>query len=337
MKTNHAIALGVGVGLGALLLRALRHRDTLAGKVVLIAGASRGLGMDLARRCLERGAKVAILSRNPRALKKAAVDLGGNVYAVTADVADGSGIKHAVALVNKHFGQIDVYMHVAGQIVVGPAKTMDMSDYRASLTTHVLGAIHGVNAVLPQMRERKAGRIVLIGSFGGKIAMPHMLPYTVGKFALTGYGQGLNAELANDGISVTTVSPGLMRTGSPRNADFKGQYEKEYAWFKIADSLPLLSLDSATAARRIVRACERRRAELMMMPLGTPLLVLRTLSPELFAGVLSLLNRALPRTLTNSHRSHKGYESESALTRSRMTALTRLAESVINELPHKRN
>jgi len=119
-------------------------------------------------------------------------------------------------------------------------------------------------AVLPEMRERGHGRIVNISSIGGKISVPHLLPYSVGKFALTGFSEGLRAEILKDNVYVTTICPGLMRTGSPRNALFKGDNRAEYAWFSISDSLPLLSMNAGWAARRIVNASIRGDAELVL-------------------------------------------------------------------------
>jgi short-subunit dehydrogenase len=114
------------------------------------------------------------------------------------------------------------------------------------------------------MRERGGGRVANIASIGGLVAVPHLLPYSASKFALVGLSQGMHAELAREGILVSTIAPGLMRTGSPRNALFKGAREQEYAWFAISDSLPLLSMSATRAARRIVQAIERGEARVVL-------------------------------------------------------------------------
>ena len=88
------------------------------------------------------------------------------------------------------------------------------------------------------MRRRRCGRIVNIASIGGLIAVPHLAPYSVSKFALVGYSDALRAELAKDGIRVTTVCPGLMRTGSAGHALVKGHHQAEFAWFGALSSLP---------------------------------------------------------------------------------------------------
>src|SRR4029434_5355216 len=103
------------------------------------------------------------------------------------------------------------------------------------------------------------GRIVNIASIGAKIAFPHLLPYTASKFALAGLSEGLRTELAQDGIYVTTVSPGLMRTGSHVNALFKGQQRKEFALFSAANAW--ISTSSTRAARQIVEACRYGSSE----------------------------------------------------------------------------
>src|SRR3978361_1009080 len=105
-------------------------------------------------------------------------------------------------------------------------------------------------------------RIVNIASIGGEISIPHLLPYSVSKFALVALSQGLHTELADRGISVTPVCSGLTRRGSPRNAQFKGQHRKEFAWFAISDAMPVASISSHRAARQIVEACRRGDAYL---------------------------------------------------------------------------
>jgi short-subunit dehydrogenase len=114
------------------------------------------------------------------------------------------------------------------------------------------------------MRRRGFGRIVNIASIGGEAAVPHLVPYCVGKFALVGLSDGLRAELAQEGILVTTVSPGLMRTGSHLKALFKGRHRQEYGWFASAASAPVLSVSAEHAARIIVRACERGAAKVVI-------------------------------------------------------------------------
>jgi NAD(P)-dependent dehydrogenase (short-subunit alcohol dehydrogenase family) len=327
-------ALGLIAGTGALLFNRARRPHRLAGKVVLITGGSRGLGLELARECLARRAFVALLGRDPETLARAAeqLDAPGQVQTLPCDVGNEADVRAAVELIRERLGEVDVVMHCAGEMAVGPAKTMTRSDFQRALDTHLFGAIHLVNAVVPGMRKRRSGSIVIVSSVGGLIALPHMLPYSASKFALSGYSEALHAELANDGISVTTVYPGLMRTGSPRHASFKGQHRREYAWFALADALPFVSMSARRAARRIVSATERGCASLLMVPFGKVLLTLKALLPGLSAGVLSMVNRALPRGGDAGTEAHKGHESESAVSRSALTALSRRAEVRNNQV-----
>ncbi|MBL8953213.1 MAG: SDR family NAD(P)-dependent oxidoreductase [Myxococcaceae bacterium] len=326
------LGLGLVAAAGAVMLNRLRRPHRLRGRLVLITGGSRGLGLELARVCLDRGARVALLGRDADTLATARASLGDGVFTFACDVADRGAVRAAVDTLAERAGDVDVVIHCAGQIQVGPLKTMTPADYQRSLDTHLFGAIHVVDAVLPSMRERRAGNIVLVSSVGGLVAVPHLTPYSTSKFALAGYAEGLRAELANDGICVTAVYPGLMRTGSPRNADFKGRHEREYAWFTIAGSLPFVSMSVQKAARSIVAACERGQASLNLMPLGRVLLTLKAWLPGVTAALMSGFNRALPRGGdAPGTGSRKGHESESFATRSPLTLLTRRAELSQNQ------
>src|SRR6185436_12801844 len=169
-----------------------------------------------------------------------------------------------VANVYTQVGTIDVLVNNAGVIQVGPLEVMMHEDFELAMKAHFWGPLYTTMAVLPSMRQRKSGRIVNISSIGGKVSVPHLVPYSASKFALVGLSKGMRAELMKDGIKVTTVCPGLMRTGSPRNADFKGQHQLEYAWFSISDALPLLTVSAENAARQVVNACKRGQSELVI-------------------------------------------------------------------------
>src|SRR5947207_4943379 len=103
---------------------------------------------------------------------------------------------------------------------------------------------------IPHPRRVGEGRVVNIASIGGKVAIPHLAPYCASKFALVGLSDAIRAELARDNICVTTVCPGLMRTGSHLNASFKGDHRREFAWFSLGAALPIFSIDANRAARQ---------------------------------------------------------------------------------------
>ena len=140
------------------------------------------------------------------------------------------------------------------------------------------------------MQARKSGRIVNITSIGGKVAFPHLLPYAAAKFASTGLSEGLRPELARDGITVTTIVPGLLRTGSYFNALFKGNKAGEFAWFSIGDNLPGGSISAERAAREIVSATRRGDAERILSIPASLLSRAQGLAPNVTSGLLTLIN-----------------------------------------------
>jgi short-subunit dehydrogenase len=218
-----------------------------------------------------------------------------------------------------HYGKIDVLINNAGTIAVGPLKEQNIEDFQSAMNVMFWGAVHTVLLVLPQMLQRGEGRIANITSIGGRMAVPHLLPYSAAKFAATGFSEGITAELASEGIKVTTVTPGLMRTGSHVNASFKGDNRAEYAWFGVSASAPLLAMDAARAARKIVQAIRRGDVELTLgMPAKFAALA-HGLAPATTVRALGMVNRALPNAPGTNTGSHYGYESEGTATKSPLT------------------
>jgi short-subunit dehydrogenase len=237
-----------------------------------------------------------------------------------------------VASVEKQLGPIDVLVNNAGTIQVGPLENQHLDDFYAAMRMNFWSAVHVTLAVMPGMKERHSGRIVNITSIGGKIAVPHLLPYSASKFALIGFSKGLRAELSKDGISVTTVVPGLMRTGSARNVDTAGQHEREYSWFILSDSLPGISMDATRAARKIVDACVAGTGEVVLGAAAQFGAVLEALAPNAVSAIMSAVNQwMLPAPGDGSPRKKKGFEVENALTATLLTSLTRDAELKNNE------
>src|SRR5213079_3147743 len=247
-------------GAGALLIgawaagRAFRSaRYTLRDKVVLISGGSRGLGLVLARHICEQHGKVVLIARDREELARAKADLavrGGKILTVECDLLDRAQIHAAVRTAIDRLGKIDVLINNAGIIEVGPLDHMNREDFDRAMQPHFWATYELVSQIVPEMRLEGGGRIVSISSSGGKSGVPHLAPYGASKFALTGFSDAIRAELARDNIHVTTVAPGMMRTGSHVNAKFKGKQDIEFAWFS-ASGAPLISMDADRAARKI--------------------------------------------------------------------------------------
>jgi len=323
-----ALGLGLGVASGV-------SRRTPASGTVLVTGGSRGLGLLLAREYRRRGARVAICARDAAELERAKDALDGAgppILAVPCDVTERAQIGELVAMVHQHFGAIDTLVNNAGWIQVGPAEHMEDADYERAMRVHFWGPLWAAEAVLPEMRRRRHGRIVNIASLAGLVPVPHMLPYTASKSALVGWSEGLRAELAKHGIRVTTVCPALLRTGSPRNAEFKGRHRAEYTWFSVADSLPGLSMDAERAARRIVRGAEQGRARVVAPLVVHVPVIAHAVVPGLAHGVLSALDRLLPRAGGAGAASHKGHDSTTRWSPSWLTVLNERAARRYNEV-----
>jgi NAD(P)-dependent dehydrogenase (short-subunit alcohol dehydrogenase family) len=326
-------------GLGAVMLaRVMRRRERydFAGKSIVITGGSRGLGLVLARQLADEGARLTLVARDADQLARALEDIRvrqpfSEVLTVTADVRQREDAERVIAEATARFGDVDVLINNAGIIQSGPLANMTLADFEDAMNTHFWGPLYMINAALPHMRNQGAGRIVNISSIGGRIAVPHLLPYSASKFALTGLSDGLRTELARENIVVTTVCPGLMRTGSPVNAMFKGQRPKEYAWFAISDSLPMTSINAERAAGQIVEACRRGDAELVITVQARLAILARTAAPELFADAMTLMNSILPRPAVDGDVARPGRESESAWAPSVLTTLTQRAAKANNE------
>ncbi len=305
-------------------------------KTVVITGGSRGLGLLLARQLASEGARLVLLARDPEELQRASSELssaGADVLPIPCDIAQREQVESAIRLAGTRFNGIDVLINNAGIIQVGPIEHMRVEDFEEAMRVHLWGPLYATMAVIPYMQRRGEGRIVNISSIGGKVAFPHMAPYATSKFALTGLSDSLRAELRRQNIYVTTVCPGLMRTGSPPNIRTKGRHEDEYAWFVVSDSLPLLSVNAERAARQIIEACRRGAPRLVIGTQAKAAVVLSELAPGLTARMMAIVNRFLPDAAPGgSPEARSGRESESKWARSRLTSLTYQAAERNNEM-----
>ena len=295
--------------------RHVPESQRLQNKVVLITGSSRGLGLALAEEFARHGARLVLTARDSEELDRARLLLlertalgSDRILVVPADLCRLEEVESLVQRATEHFGRIDILVNNAGVITVGPVESQTIENFRSVMDSNFFSGVHCSMTVLPQMLGRGNGTIVNISSIGGKVAVPHLLPYTASKFAATGFSQGLHAELRGKGIHVLTVCPGLMRTGSHLNALFSGDAPREYQWFSLLANLPGLSATAKGAARKIVSAIVSGATEISITPQAVVASRVAQVFPELTACLASATSRLLPNSGANGSAVRRGRE-----------------------------
>jgi len=292
------------------IVRSSRKID-LKDKTILITGGSRGLGLALARQLADMHAKIVICARDEEELRKAGDELSyytSNFLAIPCDVADQEQVKSMMQEIREKMGTIDILINNAGIIQAGPMEQMKKEDYEQAMNVHYWGPFHTTSEALKYMFEKGEGRIVNIVSIGGKLSFPHLLPYNASKYALSGFSEGLAAELGRYNIRVTTVYPGLMRTGSARNIEAKGSHEDEYVWFKTSGHLPLLTVGADKAARKIIKAMRVGKKTLTLTIPAKLGKIVSEAAPDLTISFFDLINRLLPESESGGEQSKTGDE-----------------------------
>jgi NAD(P)-dependent dehydrogenase (short-subunit alcohol dehydrogenase family) len=324
---------------GAAAFAAARRRAgriDLHGRTALITGGSRGLGLAIARELGRLGAHVTLAARDAAELEAAREDLESRGIGASVLVCDLSARGEGRRIVDQVIadrGRLDILVNNAGVIQIGPIEHMETRDFEEAMDVHFWAPLQTMLSAMPAMRTQGGGRIVNVSSIGGKIGVAHMVPYCASKFALTGLSTALRGELAKDNIVVTTVSPGLMRTGSPFNAWFKGRHREEFAWFTVADSLPVVTVDAARAASQIVDACRCGDAELVVSWPAKLAVIANAVSPSVVALGMRLTTALLPEPAgAEGDRAHSGWQSQSPWAPSRLTRSTERAAVENNQL-----
>ena len=339
MKIPATVLAATGAAALAAGVRRRQQPDDLHGEVAVVTGASRGLGLLLARELARRGARLVICARDVAGLDQAAVrirEAGAEVVPVACDVTVPDAAARLVAGALDHYGRLDIVISNAGLIRVGPVQSAGPGDFETALATMALAPARLALAALPVMQEQGHGRIVTITSIGGKVSVPHLLPYSTAKFAAVGFSEGLRAELGRGPVTVTTVVPGLMRTGSHVQARFAGRREQEFTWFSLGASLPLVSMDAERAARQIVAGVAARRAEILLTPAGQVVSRVAPLAPGLTAGVLHTAQQiVLPRP-GDASQAVPGQELRPAMPSAAFSALTSLGRAAAARFSERR-
>ncbi|MBV9489921.1 MAG: SDR family NAD(P)-dependent oxidoreductase [Verrucomicrobia bacterium] len=302
MKLSQRDSLLAGAGLVGLVWYLFRRQHAAAfyqGKVVVITGGSRGLGLALARACARRGAHVALLARDADELRRAKASLehyGTTVSTWTCDLNSDDEIARRIDEIGEFHKRIDVLINCAGEIIVGPSLPLDRSEFERLMNLHFWAPFHAINHTLPFFKRQGGGNIINIASFGGKVPVPHMLSYTASKFAVVGFSEGLQAELVGEGVRVTTVCPFVIRTGSHLHAEFKGNARQEFNWFSAGMQTSLTSISAKRVARRIIDAASLGIPVLLVPWQSRLLTMFHAVFPNTFAMANALFKQLLPRS-----------------------------------------
>jgi short-subunit dehydrogenase len=289
------LALGA-FALGALVNAGARSRYTFAGKVVLITGGSRGLGLVLARRLAALGASLGLMARDAQELERARQTIPGHVAVVLlpADVTKPEDVTRSVNRLVRELGRLDAVINNAGQILSAPFADTTTDDFKTMLDVHLWGTLHVTRTALPFLAQQRDSRVVNICSIGSRIPVPHLSAYCASKYAQAGLSAVMAEELRAQGVRVTTVLPGLMRTGSHLHARFKGQPAGEFAVFSLVGGLPLTSMGAERAARLILDASARGDRETVVPFTVRQIAKAGALFPNTFIAALTAVNAVLP-------------------------------------------
>jgi clavulanate-9-aldehyde reducatase len=235
----------------------MSDRTELRGATALVTGASSGIGEAVARQMAEQGVRVALVGRRAdrlEALQQAIAKGGGEVLAITGDIADPSQIGQIADAAHKALGRIDILVNNAGIMPLGTVENTDPAVTRAVFDTNVLGLAAMTHAVLPGMLARGQGDIVNLASVVARVARPGGAAYSASKFAVAGYSEALRQEVCGRGIRVMVIEPGIVETelADKVGDDKSRQAIKE----RIATMRPLQAQD---VARLIVFALAQPR------------------------------------------------------------------------------
>lgn len=261
-------------------------------KVVLITGASSGIGEALAREYAGRGARLALCARREERLVdlcRSIADGGGEATALRADVTVDGDMERAVSETVSRYGGLDVVVANAGFSVAGAFERLGVDDYRRQLETNVFGVLRTAYASLEALK-RSRGSLALIGSVSGYVSAPGTTPYSMSKYAVRALAEGLWVELARHGIAVTHVGPGFVES-EIRRVDNLGELREGRA-----DGVPSwLVMPAGVAARQIATAIEKRKREAIITGHGKLAVLAARHAPGVLFGVAKRVRARAPK------------------------------------------
>lgn len=252
--------------------------NTLQNKVVLITGASSGIGEALAHAFAQQGATVVLAARRIERLQQMATEIkqaGGKALAVACDVTNENDLPAAVTQIHQTFGSIDIVVANAGFGVVGKFEKLHLEDYQRQFNTNVFGVLRTIYATLDDLKKTQ-GQLVLIGSVASYISGTKSSPYAMSKYAIRSLAESLYAELAPQGIAITLITPGFIDT-EIRHVNNQGEYQleiKKPAYQKIR-------MPAKQAAQIMLKAIQRKKREKVITFHGKAALFINFLFPGL--------------------------------------------------------
>lgn len=248
----------------------------LSGKVVVITGASMGIGEAIAKVFADQGASVVLLSRDAARSEAARSRIGHSerTLALACDVRHREQIDQVIALTMSRFGRIDVWVNNAGHGILDSVAQVDMALCRDTFDTNFFGALAAMQAVIPILQKQASGMIINISSVAGHIPVPFLALYSATKFALNAMGKAARIELKSVGIHVMTVCPGYVRTDFGANA-LRGREQKQVRPGSVR------GITAERVARAVLRGYEKHKREVIVPWIMHPMVKLYQLFPGL--------------------------------------------------------
>ena len=263
----------------------------LDGAVVIVTGASRGIGRAVARAAAAKGASVGLMARSEPDLERARDELGGKSAIAVADVTDRGSVEAGIAQLAAALGPVDVLVNNAGIGKYASVLHTDVEEFERLVQVNYLGAVYATKAVLPGMVERRRGHIVNVSSIVGRIGTPFEAAYSASKFAMTGLSEALAVEVEPFNIGVSMVSPGPVDTDffETRGVPYARSFPKPVSAERVAEA--------------VIAAVEHNRREQLIPRWFRQALIFKTLVPPLFyRGTSRSLSSELDQLVAGTER-----------------------------------
>jgi short-subunit dehydrogenase len=248
-------------------------------KIVLITGASSGIGHASAIKFAKKGAKLILVSRNIEKLNQISEDLkklNASNFVFECDVSDKFQVNKLSKVVLDRFGSIDILVNNAGFAVYGSVNNLSIEEIESQMKTNYFGMIYFVKNFLPSMIKKKSGHIVNVASVAASFGLPGIAPYCASKFAMLGFSEGLKYELKGTGVGITVVSPIMVRTNFFNHPSFKNM-----------PNYSSTSISPETVAKAILRASNSPRLEIIVPGFVRGAVWLKNTLPYLIAPILN--------------------------------------------------